>query len=271
MLYLIPVFEWKCWKRCSVGKLKVCKVPVKNLSVSRRQINITEIEIQKDITWTPFGRITGMLWSFSTAWYDSAQLSTALARFVFPLQFSTALGRDYLHVIIVAPPLMPWLLNFFLIPHRSIEFSLDPLLGSEWEERLYFLNRQWNKRGALIQSSWVPSFAGCTDLNLAGLLCLLPQFKWRRQWRFSQANQRSTEYTHHVSVTGMLGTSPEVVKKKKVPGTVPSGKKSQKWAAPNLTMQWKSTINVTSVGLFTCMGCIWLPGWVSLQLLQSLL
>jgi len=50
--YLIPVFERECRQRCSIGKLQVCKVPVKNLSVSRRQINITEEEMQGDINWT---------------------------------------------------------------------------------------------------------------------------------------------------------------------------------------------------------------------------
>ncbi len=56
------------------------------------------------------------------------------------------------------------------------------------------------KKGALIQSSCVRSFAGCADLNLAGLLCVVLQAQWRRQWRFSPANQWSAEFTRHVLV-----------------------------------------------------------------------
>ncbi len=47
-----------------------------------------------------------------------------------------------IQVSLVALPLLPWLLKNFLIPHRSIKLSLDPLLGYQREERLYFLNRQ---------------------------------------------------------------------------------------------------------------------------------
>ncbi len=45
------------------------------------------------------------------------------------------------------------------------------------------------KKGVLIQNSCVWSFAGCGYLNLAGLLCLVLQVQWCRQWRFSPANQ----------------------------------------------------------------------------------
>ncbi len=55
------------------------------------------------------------------------------------------------------------------------------------------------KKGALIQNHCVRSFAGCADLNLAGLLCLVPHVQ--RQWRFSPANQWSAEFTRHVLVT----------------------------------------------------------------------
>ncbi len=98
-----------------------------------------------------------------------------------------------------------------LIPCRSIKLSLDPLLSYQREDSLYFLNRQWKshffgclKKGALIQNSCVRSFAGCADLNLAGLLCIVPQVQWRRQWRFSLANQWSAEFTCHILVTVRL-------------------------------------------------------------------
>ncbi len=62
-----------------------------------------------------------------TTRHGSAQLGSA--RFAFPLQFSTALEWDRVN---------------FVIPRRSITLSLDPLLGYQREERLYFLNRQRN-------------------------------------------------------------------------------------------------------------------------------
>ncbi len=70
-----------------------------------------------------------MLWSFPTAWYDSARPS--MARFVFPLQFSTALGRDYLHVIIVALPLLLkngsaprlWMRGASLLPQQTTKLK----------------------------------------------------------------------------------------------------------------------------------------------------
>ncbi len=69
------------------------------------------------------------------------------------------------------------LLKHFLIPRRRIKLSLDPLLGYQLEECLYFLNRQRNsnflvdtKRCVCSNKSCVQSFAGCADLNLASLL-----------------------------------------------------------------------------------------------------
>ncbi len=62
----------------------------------------------------------------------------------------------------------------FFIPRRPIKLSLDPLLGYQREERLYFLNRQQNsnflvdtKRCVCSNKSCIRSFAGCADLNLA--------------------------------------------------------------------------------------------------------
>ncbi len=76
------------------------------------------------------------------------------------------------------------------------------------------------KKGALIQNSCIRSFAGCADLNLAGLLCLVLQDQWSRQWRFSTANQGSAWV-----YTSRFGNQ--------VPGTVPSWKKKHKWTVPN--------------------------------------
>ncbi len=63
----------------------------------------------------------------------------------------------------------------FLILRHPIKLTLDPLLGYQREERLYFLNRQRNryffveKRCVCSNKSCVRSFAGCADLNLAGI------------------------------------------------------------------------------------------------------
>ncbi len=102
-----------------------------------------------------------------------------------------------IHVIIVVPPLLLWLLK------NSIKLSLDPLLCYQREEHLYFLNRPQNpkkigllKKVVLVQKSCVRSFAGCAELNLAGLLGLVSQVR-----RFSPANQGSAEITRHVLVT----------------------------------------------------------------------
>ncbi len=56
-----------------------------------------------------------------------------------------------IHIVIVAPPLLPWLLKNFFIPRRSVTLSLDPLLGYQREERLYFLNRQRNSHFLVVK------------------------------------------------------------------------------------------------------------------------
>ncbi len=77
----------------------------------------------------------------------------------------------------------------FFLRRRAIKLSLDPLLGYQREERLNFLNRQWNrsfvvdaKRCVCWNKSCVRSFAGCADLNLAGRAVeegLVSQVQWR--------------------------------------------------------------------------------------------
>ncbi len=121
----------------------------------------------------------------------------------------------------------------FLIPRRPIKLSLDPLLGYQREEHLYFLNRQRNsnflvdtKRCVSSNKCCVRSFAGCTDLNLV-------------------ANQWSVEFTRHVLVTVRIAWIPGWGGTKKVPGTRYSTqwKTPQKWTVPCCTMQWKSAIS----------------------------
>ncbi len=77
---------------------------------------------------------------FRTARHGSVRLGLCFHCSLVPLQS----GWDYSRVVIVAPPLLLWLLKTFLISHRSIKLSLDQLLGYQREERLYFLNRQRN-------------------------------------------------------------------------------------------------------------------------------
>ncbi len=79
------------------------------------------------------------------------------------------------------------------------------------------------KKGVLIQNSCVWSFASCGYLNLAGLLCLVLQVQWCRQWRFSPANQ-GWHTSHFGKGTVCLEPQPRWYwKKNQVPSTVPSG------------------------------------------------
>ncbi len=66
-------------------------------------------------------------------------------------------------------------LKIYIRLFHSALISLDPLLGYQREEHLYFLNRQRHcyfvvdaKRCVCLNRSCVRSFAGCADLNLAG-------------------------------------------------------------------------------------------------------
>lgn len=41
VVVLIPMFEWQQRKGCGIGKLKVGKVPVEDLAISRGQVHVT--------------------------------------------------------------------------------------------------------------------------------------------------------------------------------------------------------------------------------------
>ncbi len=128
------------------------------------------------------------------AWLGSARLSTAQHGSV----------RLSLHFLIVALPLLPWLLKNFFIPRRSIKLSLDPLLGYQREEHLYFLNRQRNSHFLVVKKRCAHS------KQLHSIIRWLCWFKSSgsvvsnvasSQWRFSPANQWSAEFTRHVLIT----------------------------------------------------------------------
>ncbi len=95
-------------------------------------------------------------------------------RFAFPLQFSTVLEWAGLYVVLVAPPQdvvqtkhdkQTHNKNFFIL-HCPIKLSLDPLLGYQQEERLYFLQTWFGclKKGAFVQTKVA------FDLSLAVLI-----------------------------------------------------------------------------------------------------
>ncbi len=148
------------------------------------------------------GLFSKSLWagtSFEHIWHDSARHGS--------VRHSTAQHgsvRLSLHFLIVAPPLLPWLLKNFFIPRRSIKLSLDSLLGYQWEERLYFLNRQRNSHFLVVKKRCAHS------KQLRSILRWLCWFKSSgsvvsnvasSQWRFSPANQWSAEFTRHVLIT----------------------------------------------------------------------
>ncbi len=90
-----------------------------------------------------------------------------------------------IHVVIVVPPLLPWLLKNVFIPHCSIKLSLesDPRLSkrgqtSSTDNEKYIFGLL--KKGELIQNSCVQPFADWADLNLVGLLCLVLQIQWHK-------------------------------------------------------------------------------------------
>ncbi len=141
------------------------------------------------------------------AWHSSVQFGSG--RFVFPLQFSTALewaglftccyscaastavtpekrfhSASLYHLLAGSSPRLS-MIGTSVLPQQTTK---QPFFGC------------W-KKGALIQNSCVWSFAGCADSNLAGLLCLVPQVQWRKQWWFSPANQWSAEFTRRILVT----------------------------------------------------------------------
>ncbi len=115
----------------------------------------------------------------------------------------------------------------FFIPRRAIKLSLDPLLGYQREE--YLLNRQRNsnflvdtKRCICSNKSCVRSFAGCADLNLAGLWVSCRKFSDAVMTIFSGKSVISRVYTSRFgNGTDRLEPRPGTYQ---VPGTVPSGK-----------------------------------------------
>ncbi len=104
------------------------------------------------------------------------------------------------------------------------------------------------------KSLWIKASAKCinvnVNVNLADLLCLVPQVQWRRQWWFSPANQWSAEFTRHVLVTvrldwnlGRGGTK----KRTRYQVLYPVEKPPKVCRTePCRTMQWKSAIKQPS-------------------------
>ncbi len=128
------------------------------------------------------------------------------ALFAFPLQFSTALEWaglcTYHYSCAASTAVTPEKLFHSVSLHQALAGSAPQLsmrgtsVLAQQTMKLFGLL----KKGALIQNSCIRSFTGCADLNLAGLLCLVSQVQWRRQWQFSPANQWSAEFTCHVLV-----------------------------------------------------------------------
>ncbi len=95
-----------------------------------------------------------VLWRFATAWYDSARFRTARlssARFAFPLQFSTALEWAGLFICRYSCAASTAVTPEKHFNSASLTLSLDPLLGYQREERLYFLNRPRNSHFWLLK------------------------------------------------------------------------------------------------------------------------
>ncbi len=118
----------------------------------------------------------------------TTQLSTVrlgLARFAFSLQFSTALEWvglfTYRYSCATSTALTPEKLFHSTSLHQALSGSTPRLstrgmsvLPQQTTKQPFF----WLlKKGALIQNSCIQSFAGCADLNLAGLFCLVSQIQ----------------------------------------------------------------------------------------------
>ncbi len=164
-----------------------------------------------------------------------------MAWFAFPLQFSTALEWAGLftccYSCAASTAVTPE--KLFNSSH-SIKLSLDPLLGYERMEHLYFLNIQRNrhffflKKGALIQQlrsilRWLCWFksSGCFVSRVAS-----------SQWRFSPANQWSVEFTRHVLVTVWLAWNLSWGGTEKSTRYCTQWKNPHKWTVPNHTMPY---------------------------------
>ncbi len=161
-------------------------------------------------------------------WLGSARLGSALSgrdySRCYSCAASTAVTPEKLFLFRVAPSSSRWIRSSAMYERNVCTSSTD-------HETAIF---RFLKKGALIQNSCVRSFSGCADLNLAGLLCLVLQVQWRRQWRFSPANQWSAEFTRHVLVTVRFAWNLNWGGIKKVPGTryCTQWKTSQKWTVP---------------------------------------
>ncbi len=124
------------------------------------------------------------------------------------------------------------------IPSRPIKLLLDPLLGYQQKERLYFLNRQRNsyflvdtKRCVCSNKSCNRSFA---DLNQAGLYWVsCRKFSDAVMTIFSGQSVTSRVYTSRIgNGTDRLEPRPRWYQapgtiKYQVPGIVPSEKKTK--------------------------------------------
>ncbi len=89
----------------------------------------------------------------------------------------------------------------FFIPRHPNKLSLDPLLGYQREEHLYFQNSRFlvdTKRCVCSNKSCVRSFAGCADLKLAGLCWVLcRKFSDKAMTIFCGQSVISRVYTSH--------------------------------------------------------------------------
>ncbi len=156
------------------------------------------------------------------------RLGTAL--FAFPLHFSTALEWAGLFTC----PSSRWIRSSAINERTVCTSSTDNETAIFWllKERCAHSN------------SCARSFAGCAYLNLAALLCLVPQVQWHGQWRFSLANQWSAEFTRHVLVTVQFAWNLGRGGTKKSTRYCTQWKPPQKWAMLCRTMQWKSAIRL---------------------------
>ncbi len=173
------------------------------------------------------------------------------ALFAFPLQFSTALewaGLCTCHYSCAASTAVtPEKLFHSVSLHQALAGSAPQLsmrgtsVLAQQTMKLFGLL----KKGALIQNSCIRSFTGCADLNLAGLLCLVSQVQWRRQWQFSPANQWSAEFYMSCFGNGTVRLEPQPRWYWKCTRYCTQWKPPpQKWTVPNHTMQWKRWFNL---------------------------
>ncbi len=132
----------------------------------------------------------------------------------------------------VTPSSSHWIRSSAIIERNICTSSTDNETAIFW---------MFKKKCVLVQNSCVWSFAGCADLNLAGLLCLMSQVQWCRQWRLSPANQWSLYTSRFGNDTVRLEPQPRWYWKKYqelYPVTPPQ----KKWNVQHCTLQWKSAI-----------------------------